>query len=358
MSEEVHRWTATGWHTVVLTVTSRVTHPVDTLVSDRARVTVPVHAPPPVARLAASPFDADAGQVRVTSGDTVRFDASQSSSPVGARLVDYRFNTGTGFATNRAAPTFEFSYPKPGVYQASVRVTDQHGSTSVSPFIRIEVANRAPTAAFTVEQPDSGLPPERVMAHRAALFDAAPATDPDGQVVSWEWEFPGGIMRTTKQVTHTFHATGDQVVRLRVKDDLGAWSPWMERIVQVEKGIRVSAEQDPASGATTSPTGSVLVTGLAHDMKNHPASGDPIQGATITVRVFFDGFSATPASTPYETSTYTTDAAGTVEHTAGFNQAGVAYQPGKYRVELVGTMAGVYGTLTSGKAVTTFWVDA
>jgi PKD repeat protein len=72
-------------------------------------------------------------------------------------------------------------------------------------------ANVAPTARF------GALPDDLAVA-----FDATPATDPDGQVVSWAWTFGDGATGTGRTAAHTYAGAGTYDVTLVVTDDKGA----------------------------------------------------------------------------------------------------------------------------------------
>lgn len=53
-------------------------------------------------------------------------------------------------------------------------------------------------------------------------YSGATSSDPDGQVVAWSWELPGGEQASGEEVTQTDVAPGEHVVRLSVADDDGA----------------------------------------------------------------------------------------------------------------------------------------
>lgn len=75
-----------------------------------------------------------------------------------------------------------------------------------------EEPNELPTAGFTIDV-DRGQAPLDV------TFDASPSTDPDGNLVSYSWEFGDGGTATGVQVTHTYDGAGVFEVELTVRDD-------------------------------------------------------------------------------------------------------------------------------------------
>lgn len=74
--------------------------------------------------------------------------------------------------------------------------------------------NEPPVAEFTATPP-AGLVPLTVS------FDASPSSDPDGQIVSYHWEFGDGNTGSGVSVSHTFGAMGVYSVELTVRDDGG-----------------------------------------------------------------------------------------------------------------------------------------
>lgn len=72
--------------------------------------------------------------------------------------------------------------------------------------------NQLPTAAFTVDV-DRGQAPLEVS------FDASASSDPDGNLVSYEWTFGDGGTASGVRVTHTYDDGGVFEVELTVRDD-------------------------------------------------------------------------------------------------------------------------------------------
>ncbi len=75
--------------------------------------------------------------------------------------------------------------------------------------------NQPPTASFTVSATEGHAPLE-------VLFDAGASRDPDGEIVSYDWEFGDGHRGTGVRVTHVYRTPGYFVPRLTVTDDRGA----------------------------------------------------------------------------------------------------------------------------------------
>jgi len=122
-----------------------------------------------------------------TSGDAplnVQFDGSQSSDPDAGDTLSYSWDlNGDGQYGDSTAVSPSYTYTTPGVYTASLRVTDSHGESSTSA-VQISVGNSPPKVTITT--PGSG----RTW-HVGSVIDfAGGATDPqDGQLpasdLSW-----------------------------------------------------------------------------------------------------------------------------------------------------------------------------
>jgi len=74
--------------------------------------------------------------------------------------------------------------------------------------------NESPTAEFTATPP-AGLIPLTI------TFNASPSFDPDGQIVSYEWDFGDGNVGSGVSAAHTYRAMGAYSVKLTVRDDGG-----------------------------------------------------------------------------------------------------------------------------------------
>jgi PKD repeat protein len=171
---------------------------------------------PPVAQL-----NADTNPYEVPHAFS--YDFIGSSDPDGT-ITLYEFDPqGDGvFELNFAAlpgPQV-FNYTEPGIYNATLRVTDDQGAVAVAVLSQsVYVAgNSFPTASFTVT-PDAGAAPLSVH------VDASASTDSDGTIVLYEWDFDEdgeyddlvGPAATTADIE--FVDGGNHQIRLQVTDD-------------------------------------------------------------------------------------------------------------------------------------------
>jgi len=90
--------------------------------------------------------------------------------------------------------------------------------TSATPIkICYVVSNQPPVANFTYS-------PENPVVGQAVAFNASESYDPDGYIVSYEWDFgDGNVTNTTEEtINHSYSEAGSYEVTLTVKDDKGA----------------------------------------------------------------------------------------------------------------------------------------
>ncbi len=81
--------------------------------------------------------------------------------------------------------------------------------------LRQSSPNESPVAEFTFE-PTAGYAPLVV------TFDASSSFDPDGEIVSYIWDFGDGTTGGGVVVEHIYPVPGEYTVRLTVRDDKGA----------------------------------------------------------------------------------------------------------------------------------------
>jgi len=212
----VHTWAADGVFTVTLTVTDDT----GAEATDTASVTVLVPNEPPTAEAG----DALEGEV----GSPVAFDGSGSTDGDG-QIVTWRWFLGDG--TVREGERIQHIYVQPGDYEVVLAVTDEDGGQDEdSTRVHVVPRNLGPQADAGNDV-DTGV-------GEAVVFDASGSTDPDGQVVSWEWDFGDDQVGAGERVEHTYDAPGQYIVVLTVTDDDGATDRDSVR-------VRVEAEEVP-----------------------------------------------------------------------------------------------------------------
>jgi len=106
--------------------------------------------------------------------------------------------------------------------------------------------NQPPIASFTAN-PTSGVAPLEVS------FNASGSSDPDGNIVSYEWDFEDGDTGSGEIINHTFSSTGSYKVELTVTDNKGATDSTTKSIIVTE-----SPNQPPIANFTANPTSGVV----------------------------------------------------------------------------------------------------
>ena len=149
---------------------------------------------------------------RECSGSICRFDASASSDSDG-HVVSYAWSFGDGTTGTTSDPVVTHSYA-PGTYTATLIVSDNAGAISAATSVQIIAVNIPPVATFEFSC-DLFTP--------VCAFNEV-ASDPDGTIVSWTWNFGDGTQWSGRQVTHTYPAAGIYTVTLTVCDNYGATS--------------------------------------------------------------------------------------------------------------------------------------
>jgi PKD repeat protein len=177
------------------------------------------------------PPTANAGPDQVVGpGENVAFDASRSADRDG-EIVDYRWTFGDG--TEGEGKQVGHVYEKSGRYEVRLNVTDDSGAAcGAAADVLVVIVNSPPVAEAGPDQDAfSG------GAHDMVLFDGTRSHDPDGEPLTFFWDFGDGTNGTGAKISHTYAKSGRYVVRLRVRDSSGIPSgeAWDELVVNVKR---------------------------------------------------------------------------------------------------------------------------
>jgi aryl-phospho-beta-D-glucosidase BglC (GH1 family)/chitodextrinase len=230
---------------------------------------------PPQASITASPTSGQPG-VNVT------FNAAASLDPDGV-IISYSWNFGDG--TTGTGTSILHNYSSAGNYTATLTVTDNEGATdqaSVVITVTGESQNQAPVAAVSAN-PQSGIVPLQVN------FSAAGSTDPDGDVLSYNWNFGDGTQGSGISVSHTYTAAGSYPATVTVNDGNGGTDAASVQIVASDPGI-----QQYTLATATIGSGSISLD---------PAGGVYDEGTSVTLTA--------NAGAGYQFSNWSGDAGGT-----------------------------------------------
>jgi len=177
------------------------------------------------------------------TGSEFKFDASSShdQSPDG-KIVRYEWdlNDNGTFDLETTSPTLSHTYADDGSYRVRIRVTDDDGASATSDPVTVTVENR-PAAIGRIDRT-----PLHPTDGEAVMFTPT-ATDPDGLIVGWLWDFGDGEMADSQTASHTFRDDGVYRISLTVTDDDGASSTF-DAEVTVENSPPIADFTEAANG--------------------------------------------------------------------------------------------------------------
>ncbi|RKX51605.1 MAG: hypothetical protein DRP50_08590 [Thermotoga sp.] len=155
--------------------------------------------------------DADAGSDKtVYTNELVNFDASTSS---GSLLQTFEWDLNGDGIYDEEGKKISHYYPEPGSYVVTLRVTDNLGESDTDT-CTVHVLNRKPVPKFNYSPIK---PSTDALVQFTDLSD-----DPDGTIISWQWNFGDGHTSSQRNPTHRYSDDGTYTVTLTVTDDDGA----------------------------------------------------------------------------------------------------------------------------------------
>jgi PGF-pre-PGF domain-containing protein/PGF-CTERM protein len=249
----------------------------------------------PEADLNASPQD-------VTVGETVTFDASNSTDADGD-IAEYRWDFDGDGQVDRSTTeaTTEFAYDAADEYTAAVTVVDSE--------------DRTDTATATVSVSESLTAradvPSSVGVNETFTADGSNST---GEIASYEWDFGDGTTATGASVDHAYGETGTYEVTLTVTDSAGN-EDTDTTTVEVVEG---SEDAGPSAHLDASPSSAAVGETVAFD-----ASGSSDDDGIDSYEWDFDGDGTVDRTTESATTEKSYGSAGeyaatvTVVDTAG-----------------------------------------
>lgn len=183
-----------------------------------------------------------ANKTSIMSGDIVEFDAEASWDD--GDIIYYAFDFGDGTPPIwTKASKISHIYRRPGIYNATVRVMDSHGTISAefTPLV-IYVANRAPTLNLVLTS-------HQAIGSNEYVVVTADAKDYDGKITGFYWEFGDGDYEYGEKlhtVSHKYISPGRYIITCKVYDDYGDYT--IEQISVVVMNLR------PIASFFTSPS--------------------------------------------------------------------------------------------------------
>ncbi|MHA2432510.1 MAG: PKD domain-containing protein [Candidatus Thorarchaeota archaeon] len=140
----------------------------------------------------------------------VEFDGSKSYDSDGM-IVSYAWDFGDGSVASTAQPRHTFT--QTGEFTVSLTVTDDDSESGVAT-VTVVVVNQPPNANAGLDQ--------SVFTGTNVRFQATPGSfDPDGTIVSYDWNFMDGSTGTGEAPLHAYGVAGTYYVTLTVTDNDG-----------------------------------------------------------------------------------------------------------------------------------------
>jgi PKD repeat protein len=173
---------------------------------------------------------------------TVHF-AGGAIDPSGTKNLSFSWEFGDGGTAFGA--TADHTYLSPGNYIVRLRVTNTFGqSAEATTRIIVSSEYNLPPQATISASPTSGAVPLVV------TFEAV-ASDQDGVITGYLWDFGDGSTGAGQRVEHTFINAGTYGVMLVVTDDLGATAT--DAVLITAQATSTTAARTEPSGLLTTP---------------------------------------------------------------------------------------------------------
>lgn len=143
------------------------------------------------------------------NGLSVAADSAGSNDPDGT-IASYSWDFGDGSAAVTGAMA-SHTYASAGTYTVTLTVVDNRGgSATASQAVSVQPPNQLPVASFAHSE-----------SNLTVNLDASASADPDGQIVSYAWDFGDGTSGSGVTASHTYSGTGTRMVTLTVTDNRG-----------------------------------------------------------------------------------------------------------------------------------------
>jgi PKD repeat protein len=152
---------------------------------------ITVKDPVPVASFVYQPVSPQTGQ-------EILFDASKSFDPDG-QIVSYQWDFGDGtVAQEQQESVISHQFTTVGEYPVALTVTDNNDQTAtINQAVQVTKAPEPPIADFKVLDPSPQW-------DTRVRFDASLSSDPDGSIVSYQWDFGDETTGEGINVSHEF----------------------------------------------------------------------------------------------------------------------------------------------------------
>jgi PKD domain len=155
--------------------------------------------------------------------EPIWFDGSASHDPDG-RIVTFAWDCLGDGSLVYSAPGTNCVFPREGIYNVSLTVTDNVGQKGVF----TEPVNVS--APLTTPIPQIAMSPPYGFVGEPVTFDGSGSADPYGWIVRWSWDFGDGNQSEGQVVSHTFADAGTYDVWLTAYNDRGSAAAVVQRV--------------------------------------------------------------------------------------------------------------------------------
>jgi PKD repeat protein len=178
---------------------------------------------------------------------------ANNSSDQDGQVTSYQWSFDDGTSSTQSAP--QKSYGNPGTYHVSLQAFDNNGSYST--MLQDVRVNAQPTALIIVA-PDQ-------TAGQDVQFDSS-ASDSDGTVASYAWDFGDGSLGTGGTPAHAYAQAGDYTAKLTVTDNDGGKNT-------VQTVVHVATQQTDGGGQAGGDQGGKTTTSQSAGSTGSASSG-------------------------------------------------------------------------------------
>ena len=192
---------------------------------------------PPVAD-AGGPYSGEAGSA------PIQFDGSGSMDPDGDSIT-FEWQFGDGGTATEMMPTH--TYTTAGNYEVKLVVDD--GTARSEPSVTSAAISAPPVNLAPVADPGG---PYAAEPGQAITFDGSGSADPNGDALSYSWDFGDGSTGSGVSPTHTYAAAGIYTVTLTVSDGQLDSNP---AATSAEIAVPPATPAPPANSAPTADAG-------------------------------------------------------------------------------------------------------
>jgi PKD repeat protein len=221
------------------------------------------------------------GTYQGAPGAAIQF--ASTAADVDGSIQSYNWDFGDN--TSGTGPSPSHTYAAAGTYTATLTVTDDTGQTATATnTVTIAGAPQSPVAA--AGGPYTGFPGTSI------IFDGRGSFDPDGTIVSYQWNFGDGASAPGAAPSHSYAQSGNYAATLVVTDNSGSTATQSANVT-IAIAVPIVTMTAPANGT-------VVLVGSTVRLIASVSSADPIssvqffQGTTL----LGNGTLVTPATTP------------------------------------------------------------